>query len=118
MTKYTHEQRLQVLGVCKDCADGKLPLSLAEKRVRSLVPSYPVQNIGGEISRFKKYRSGQGAYGYAYPATWAKALLELTGNDPRIVAALREQQDLYYAHDGRRNRTLERLLDTLRSQGI
>lgn len=74
MTKYTHEQRLQVLGVCKDCADGKLPLSLAEKRVRSLVPSYPAKNIGGEISRFKKYRSGQGAYGYAYPATWAKAL--------------------------------------------
>jgi hypothetical protein len=118
MTKYTHEQRLQVLGVCKDCADGQLPLSLAEKRVRSLVPSYPVENLSGEISRLKKYCSGKGAYGHAYPATWAKALLELTGYDPRVVTALREQQELYYARDGRKNRTLERLLDSLRSQGI
>ena len=113
MIKYTHEQRLQVLSVCADCADGKLPLSLAENKIRSLVPSYPAKNLSGEIGRFKKYRSGEGAYGFAYPATWAKALIELSDNSPKVIAALNEQQKLYHARDGRKNMALEKLLKNL-----
>ncbi len=113
MTKYTYDQRLQVLSVCADCLEGKLPLSSAENKIRSLVPSYPVKNLSGEISRLKKYLSGKGAYGWAYPATWAKALIELSDNSPKVIAALNEQQKLYYARDGRKNMTLEKLLKNL-----
>jgi len=90
-----------------------LPLSLAEDKIRSLVPSYPVENLSGEISRLKKYLSGVGAYGWAYPATWAKALIELSDNSPKVIAALNEQQKLYYERHGNKNMALQELLKNL-----
>jgi len=113
MTKYTHDQRLLVLSVCADCVEGKLPLSLAEDKIRSLVPSYPAKNLSSEISRLKKYLTGKGAYGWAYPATWAKALIELSDNSPKVIAALNEQQELYYERHHRINMALEKLLKNL-----
>jgi hypothetical protein len=110
MTKYTHDQRMQVLSVCSDYLEGKLSFNSAENKIRSLVPSYPVKNLNQQISSLKKCLSGKGSYGFAYPATWAKALIELFGKNSKVIAALKEQQELYYARDGRKNMALEKLL--------
>jgi hypothetical protein len=107
---YTHDQRLQVLSVCSDYLEGKLSFNSAESKIRSLVPSYPVKNLSQQISSLKKCLSGEGSYGFAYPATWAKALIELFDKNPKVIAALNEQQELYYARDGRKNMALEKLL--------
>jgi hypothetical protein len=110
MTKYTHDQRMQVLSVCSDYLEGKLSFNSAKSEIRSLVPSYPVKNLSQQISSLKKCLSGEGSYGFAYPATWAKALIELFDKNPKVIAALNEQQELYYARDGRKNMALEKLL--------
>lgn len=102
---------MQVLKICADCIEGNLSLSSAENKIRFLIPSYPAKNLNGEISRLKKCLSGKGSYGFAYPATWAKALLELFDKNPKVIAALNEQQELYYARDGRKNLALEKLLN-------
>jgi len=111
MAKYTHEQRLMVLEICSDCAEGILPISLAEEKVKAAVPIYPYQNLSGEVSRFKNYMAGRGAYGYGYPATWAKALIELSKTSPKVIQALKTQQQLYYERDGKNNANMAKLLE-------
>jgi hypothetical protein len=110
MTKYTHDQRMQVLSVCSDYLEGKLSFNSAESKIRSLVPSYPVKNLSQQISSLKKCLSGKGSYGFAYPATWAKALIELFDKNPKVIAALNEQQKLYDERHGKKNMALEKLL--------
>jgi len=110
MAKYTHDQRMQVLSVCFDYLENKLSFKSAENKIRSLVPSYPVKNLRQQIISLKNCLSGKGSYGFAWPATWAKALIELFDKNPKIIAALHEQQELYYAKEGRKNTALEKLL--------
>ncbi len=111
MAKYTHDQRIQVLSICSDYLEGKLPFNSAENKIRFLVPSYPVRNLKQQINSLEKCLSGKGSYGFAWPATWAKALIELFDKNPKVIAALHEQQELYFAKDRRKNMALEKLLN-------
>ena len=56
---------------------------------------------------------GIGTYGFAFPSNWAKALLEATNNDKLVLQAFRQQQDLYLKKDGRINKNLEKILNSI-----
>jgi len=85
-----------------------------KKLVMGEVPEYPIDNIEGEAKRVADYLEGKGRYGWALPANWAKMFLELTKGNPRVVAALKQQQDLYEQKDGKRNGKLDRILNEYR----
>jgi hypothetical protein len=111
MSKYTHQQMIDILRICQDLGNGNLSLSTARQKVRSISSNYPIQTLETETARVIKYLEGQSTFGYGYAATWAEALLEMTNNNSKVISALREQQNVYLNKTGKNNRKLERLLN-------
>ena len=110
MTKYNHNQLLEIMKACVDFIEGRIDYESAKKNVQSAAENYPIHNLRREISQARKYLSGEGIYGFSYPANWAKAFIEVTNNNHSVIDALKEQQRLYLEKDGKKNMKLEEVL--------
>lgn len=111
--RYTYEQVKDITRVQLELAKEKIPYEVAEREILKIASSFPIHNLRQYNKRLKETLLGVGTYGFAFPANWAKALLEETNNDPLVIKAFNEQQDLYFEKDGRRNEKLDNLLKSL-----
>ena len=110
MTKYNHNQLLEIMKACVDFIEGRIDYESAEKNVMSAAEDYPIHNLRRQINQTRKYLSGKGIYGFSNPANWAKAFIEVTNNNHSVIDALEEQQRLYLEKDGKKNMKLEEIL--------
>ena len=111
--RYKYEEVKDITEVIVKLGKDLIPLEVAKREILDISERYPVHNLVQYNKHMKDRFNGIGTYGMAIPANWAKALLEVTGNDPMVIKALREQQRLYLEKDGTNNRTLEELLNGL-----
>ncbi len=112
-TTYTEEQVSKITKIQLELARNKLSLKVAEDEILKVSPTFPIQHLISYNKRIQKYLTGIGEYGFAFPANWAKALLEETNNNPLVIKAFREQQALYLEKDGYINKKLDYLLNNL-----
>ncbi len=121
MTEYTDEQvnqicRLMVTRVNNTISDENLI-----NGVLAVAGGYTRKNIIKEAKRFGRYMKGHGEYGYALPANWARGFLTVTNNDPLVIKALKEQQQLYENKHGKVNQRLDDVIkdaEVIRTQSI
>lgn len=114
--RYTYDEVLKLLKIRLELAKDEISLEVAHRETLKINPNYPVHNLLQDSKRLQKTLNGVGEYGFAYPANWAKALFELTNNDPLVIEALKEQQRLYLEKDGRNNKKLEKLLNDIENR--
>lgn len=110
--KYTFDQQKNIIGILVECANENIDYKQAERAIAAINCDYPLHNVAIEVKKVRKYLDGNGYYGYAYPSGWAKALIEVTNEDPKVIQALKEQQRLYKERDGRANGKLEAILNS------
>ena len=113
MAKYYHQNLVDLIGLCVRHIDGELTYTETEARAKVVVPLYPSKRLKQEINRFKNILEGRGSYGFRYPANWFKAIFEVTNNSENAVKAAKEQQSAYLEKDGKVNKRLDLLLDSL-----
>jgi len=113
-TTYTEYQVKEITKIQLKLAKGELSRQAAENEILKISPTYPVHNLNMYNKSIQQYLNGVGVYGFAFPANWAKALLEETDNNPLVIKAFREQQSLYLEKDGRINKKLDDLLNSLK----
>ena len=111
MAKYSSSEVLEITNIQLMMVNDSLPLEAACRRVLEIAPSFPVHNLNSYTSRMRKYLSGVGEYGYAYPANWAQALIEATGENKLVIDAFKQQQQLYLEKEGRSNQKLAAILE-------
>ena len=111
--RYTYEEVKAITEVQVKLAKGLIPFEVANREILKISDRFPVHNLVQYNKQMKDRFNGIGTHGLAMPANWAKALLEVTGNDTMVIKALREQQRLYLEKNGSNNRTLEGLLNGL-----
>ena len=109
--RYTYEQVKAITKIQLQLAKEEITIDTANREILKIANHFPVHNLVQYNKRLKKALDGIGEYGFAFPSNWAKALLEITNNNPMVVKALREQQRLYREKDGRIKQTLEDLLN-------
>ncbi len=112
-TRYTYEQIKAITAVELKLAKGLISLKDAEEEVLKISPTFPIHNLTQYSKKLKNILSGIGEYGLAFPANWAEVILEATNNDPLVIKAFRQQQNLYKEKDNRINKKLEALLDKI-----
>ena len=113
MSKYTHEQSIEITKLQIDVINRIISQEVAESEVLKIAPTFPIKNLKSYTSRLKKYLSGVGEYGFTFPANWAAALLEVTNNDELVIQAFKEQQRLYLEKNGTYNQRLANILNNL-----
>ena len=113
MAKYNDKQCKQIMTILVNSAYRKIPPTIAKKYITDISSTYPIHNYDRYVNITAKYLSGKGEYGFAFPANWAKAFLQVTDNNENVIHALRDQQRLYLEKDGRNNGKLKKLLDSL-----
>ena len=109
--RYSYEQVVNITKIQIKLANNIIGIEDAKKEILKIAEFFPVHNLNAYNKRLLDYLSGVGTYGFAMPTNWAKALLQETNNDKKVLKALREQQDLYMQKDGTSNKKLTRLLD-------
>jgi len=112
-TTYTEDQVRKITKIQLCLAKNELSTQAAEDKILKVSPTFPVQHLNSYNKRMQKYLEGTGEYGFAFPSNWAKALLEETNNNPLVIKAFKEQQSLYLNKDGRINKKLDDLLNSL-----
>lgn len=112
--RYTYEQVKQITKIQIELAKDKISYEVAEKETLKIASQFPVHNLRQYNKLMKQRLSGIGVYGFRIPSNWAKALLEETNNDKLVIKALKEEQDLYFDKEGRRNGKLDKLLNNLK----
>lgn len=112
-TTYTEEQVRGITKIQLRLARNELSLKVAKDEILKISPTFPIQHLSSYNKRIQKYLAGIGEYGFAFPANWAKALLEETDNNSLVIKAFREQQALYLEKDGYINKKLNDLLNNL-----
>lgn len=112
-TRYTYEQVKEITKIQLELSKDKITYEVAEREIQKIAPTFPTHNLRQYNKLMKQRTSGIGVYGFRIPANWAKALLEITNNDPLIIQALREEQDLYLEKEGKKNEKLDKLLDQI-----
>lgn len=113
--RYTYEQVKAITKIQLELAKELISYDVAEREILNIASSFPVHNIRQYNKRLKSTLAGVGTYGFAFPANWAKALLEETNYDTNVINAFEEQQSLYFEKDGRRNEKLDKLLTSINS---
>ena len=111
--RYKYEEVKAIMSVQLRLAKGLISLEDASSNILKISGRFPIRNLVQSNKRIKNKLVGIGEYGFAMPSNWAKALLEVTDNNPMVIKALREQQRLYLEKDGSNNRTLEEVLNRL-----
>lgn len=111
--RYSYEQVKEITKIQLDFAKDKISSTVAEREILKVASNFPIHNIRQYNKRLKSTLAGVGTYGFAFPSNWAKALLEETNNDSNVINAFKEQQNLYFDKDGRRNEKLDELLKGL-----
>ena len=111
--RYTYDEVKAITEIQVKLAKGEISFEAATKEVLKISERFPVHNLVQYNKQMKDRLNGTTNYGLAIPSNWAKALLEVTGNDSMVIKALKEQQRLYKEKDGRSNQTLEDLLNGL-----
>ncbi len=112
-TRYTYDQVKAITKIQLALAREEIPLVTAEREILKIANTFPVHNLPQYNKRVKNSLMGIGTYGFAFPSNWAKALLEATNNDKLVLQAFRQQQDLYLKKDGRINKNLEKILNSI-----
>ncbi len=112
-TTYSKEQVRKITKIQLRLARNELSAQAAEDEILKVSPTFPVQHLTQYNKRIQKYLSGTGEYGFAFPSNWARSLLEETNNSPLVIKAFRKQQALYLEKDGRINKKLNDLLNSL-----
>jgi 3D (Asp-Asp-Asp) domain-containing protein len=112
-TRYTYDQVKAITKIQVQLAHEKMSLSVAENEVTKIASSFPIQHLKQYNTRVISYLNGIGQHGFAFPSNWAKALLEETNNDPLVVKAFRQQQELYLEKENRINQKLENILNSI-----
>lgn len=114
MPRYTDNEVEKITRIQLDMISNKIPFKVGEQNILEINSGFPVHNLKSYNNNLKKYLSGIGCYGHrSLPANWAKALLETTDNDLLVIAALLHQQELYLEKDGKVNKRLAALLDSI-----
>ena len=111
--RYTYEQVKKITKIQIELAKDKISYEVAEREILKIASQFPVHNLRQYNKLMKQRLSGVGVYGFRIPSNWAKALLEETNNDKLIIQALKEEQDLYFDKEGRKNEKLDKLLNNL-----
>lgn len=111
--RYKYEQVRDITKVQLRLAKDIISYEVAEREILKVASSFPVHNLRQYNKRLKETLLGIGTYGFAFPANWAKALLEETSNNSLVIQAFKEQQDLYLKKDGRRNEKLDKVLNSI-----
>lgn len=117
-TRYTYEQVKAITAVELKLAKELISLRAAEEEVLKISSTFPIYNLTQYTKKLKNILSGIGEYGLAFPANWAQAILEATNNNPLVIKAFRQQQDLYLKRDNRINQRLEVLLDKAEANNL
>ena len=116
MKKYTQKQCEEIMKIYIEVVNNKLDEIEAKEKLKKISVAYPIDNkshFKKKIEWVKSYLEGKGKFGYGFSANWAKAFLEVTNYNPRVIKALKEQQELYLKKKGKNNKKLENLLENL-----
>ena len=112
-TRYTYDEVKAITEIQVKLAKDEISLEDAKEKISKISKKFPLHNLTQYNKHMKDRLNGIGTYGMAIPSNWAKALLEVTNNDPMVIKALKEQQKLYKEKDGRVNKTLMKLLENV-----
>ncbi len=112
--RYSYEQVKGITKVQIKLTNDLINMETAKKEILEIASFFPVHNLPAYNKRLKSYLDGIGSYGFAMPTNWAKALLEETNNNEKVIQALNEQQSLYMEKDGVNNQRLAKLLNEVK----
>jgi hypothetical protein len=112
-TRYTYEQVQAITKIQLQLAQEKIPLRAAEEEILKISSTFPIHNLKQYNKRVKNYLNGIGEHGFGFPSNWAKALLEETNNNSLVIQAFRKQQELYLEKEGRINKKLDEILNSI-----
>lgn len=112
-TRYTYDQVQDITKIQVKLAKEEISYKLAEEEIIKISPTFPIHNIKQYNKRVKNSLKGIGEHGFAFPSNWAKALIEETNNNPLVIQAFKLQQKLYLEKDGKVNKKLEEVLNSI-----
>ncbi len=116
MAKYSYIQCVEIMKIYIDTIEEKIPSEVAEKNILAIAKKFPIHNLKQYLGRTKKYLTGIGEFGFGFPSNWAQAFLEVTNNNPLVIQALMQQQELYKVRGKGENKKLAKILTSIQDK--